>query len=556
MENVENFFQTFNQVLGEDILTYFGKFYDYLSDLFIEAFIKLENETKNDDFITYKKNIEGIFEVISLGLRTIGVSREMIISFKNDFLNSIKDKYENIDKYSQIMDLILKPIIEASLIEIIIQYFISEDKTQLLNLNVFNLLPKGFIKKVENFKESYVSPPIVVFLKSDKIKKEPTPVPVEVRKIPARFIKPAEKAIMNLLDKLKQQRIDSEKILHEKIPIENKDEATEILNKISKIRAEDLSLIESTGIKESIEEVKIKESLDVRSETFIEFFGNFPQLSPIIRNKIKINIENLQQHNSKEFQDLETFYYFICSFKMMGLDLPYSRNEIVNRLQNFISDKVFCAGIGSTPDPLNVFFGTAIFSEFNLLSHENIDIGKIKEFINGELSDSIPWKLHLNTYSLLTLKILGKNGVSIQKYPELESNLLKYDITTTEDYYPIIDLFDKIFSLKLLNNLGDLNDISQEFLKQLKQSITKNGSINNNLTDTAKFLLMASLLNFKNKIKDDINQMKNYIQNETILFSNPKRIKKLNWNVDNLGCKIEIRILYWILLALSQFPNI
>jgi len=555
MENVDNFFQTFNQVLGEDILTYFGKFYGYLSDLFVEAYIKLENKTKNDDFITYKKNIESIFEVISLGLRTVGVSRDEITSFKNDFLNSIKDKYENIEKYSQIVDLILKPIIEASLIEIIIQYLISEDKTQLLNLNVFNLLPRGFIEKVENFKESYVSPPILVFLKGDKIKKEPSPIPVEIEKIPTRFIKPAEKAIMDLLEKLKQQRIDSEKILEKKIPIENKDEAVEILKKIRRIRDEDLSLIEPTEAKQSIEEIKIKESVDIRSEIFIEFFGNFPQLSPIVRNNIKINNENLQQYNFKEFQDLETFYYFICSLKMMGLDFPYSRDEIVNRLQNFISNKIFCAGIDSVPDPLNVFFGTAIFSEFNLLSHESIDIGKVKKFIYGELSDFLPWKLHLNTYSLLTLKILEKNGVSSQKFSQLESNLLKYDIKTAEDYYPNIDLFDKILSLKLLNNFGDLSDFSQEFLRQLKQNITINGSISYNLTDTAKFLLMASLLNLNNEIKEEINQMKNYIQNGTTLFNNPKDLKNLNWNLDNLGFKIEIRMLYWILLALSQFPN-
>jgi len=555
MENVDNFFQTFNQVLGEDILTYFGKFYGYLSDLFVEAYIKLENKTKNDDFITYKKNIESIFEVISLGLRTVGVSRDEITSFKNDFLNSIKDKYENIEKYSQIVDLILKPIIEASLIEIIIQYLISEDKTQLLNLNVFNLLPRGFIEKVENFKESYVSPPILVFLKGDKIKKEPSPIPVEIEKIPTRFIKPAEKAIMDLLEKLKQQRIDNEKILEKKIPIENKDEAVEILKKIRRIRDEDLSLIEPTEAKQSIEEIKIKESVDIRSEIFIEFFGNFPQLSPIVRNNIKINNENLQQYNFKEFQDLETFYYFICSLKMMGLDFPYSRDEIVNRLQNFISNKIFCAGIDSVPDPLNVFFGTAIFSEFNLLSHESIDIGKVKKFIYGELSDFLPWKLHLNTYSLLTLKILEKNGVSSQKFSQLESNLLKYDIKTAEDYYPNIDLFDKILSLKLLNNFGDLSDFSQEFLRQLKQNITINGSISYNLTDTAKFLLMASLLNLNNEIKEEINQMKNYIQNGTTLFNNPKDLKNLNWNLDNLGFKIEIRMLYWILLALSQFPN-
>jgi len=555
MENVDNFFQTFNQVLGEDLLTYFGKFYNYLSDLFVEAYIKLENKTKNDDFITYKKNIESIFEVISLGLRTVGVSRDEITSFKNDFLNSIKDKYENIEKYSQIVDLILKPIIEASLIEIIIQYLISEDKTQLLNLNVFNLLPRGFIEKVENFKESYVSPPILVFLKGDKIKKEPSPIPVEIEKIPTRFIKPAEKAIMDLLEKLKQQRIDSEKILEKKIPIENKDEAVEILKKIRRIRDEDLSLIEPTEAKQSIEEIKIKESVDIRSEIFIEFFGNFPQLSPIVRNNIKINNENLQQYNFKEFQDLETFYYFICSLKMMGLDFPYSRDEIVNRLQNFISNKIFCAGIDSVPDPLNVFFGTAIFSEFSLLSHKSIDIGKIKNFIYGELSDFNPWKLHLNTYSLLTLKVLEKNGVSSQKFSQLESNLLKYDIKTAEDYYPNIDLFDKILSLKLLNNFGDLSDFSQEFLRQLKQNITINGSISYNLTDTAKFLLMASLLNLNNEIKEEINQMKNYIQNGTTLFNNPKDLKNLNWNLDNLGFKIEIRMLYWILLALSQFPN-
>jgi len=555
MENVDNFFQTFNQVLGEDLLTYFGKFYNYLSDLFVEAYIKLENKTKNDDFITYKKNIESIFEVISLGLRTVGVSRDEITSFKNDFLNSIKDKYENIEKYSQIVDLILKPIIEASLIEIIIQYLISEDKTQLLNLNVFNLLPRGFIEKVENFKESYVSPPILVFLKGDKIKKEPSPIPVEIEKIPTRFIKPAEKAIMDLLEKLKQQRIDSEKILEKKIPIENKDEAVEILKKIRRIRDEDLSLIESTEAKQSIEEIKIKESVDIRSEIFIEFFGNFPQLSPIVRNNIKINNENLQQYNFKEFQDLETFYYFICSLKMMGLDFPYSRDEIVNRLQNFISNKIFCTGIDSVPDPLNVFFGTAIFSEFSLLSHKSIDIGKIKNFIYGELSDFNPWKLHLNTYSLLTLKVLEKNGVSSQKFSQLESNLLKYDIKTAEDYYPNIDLFDKILSLKLLNNFGDLSDFSQEFLRQLKQNITINGSISYNLTDTAKFLLMASLLNLNNEIKEEINQMKNYIQNGTTLFNNPKDLKNLNWNLDNLGFKIEIRMLYWILLALSQFPN-
>ncbi len=554
MENVDNFFQTLDGVLGQDILFYFGRFYEYLSDLFKEYDIQLENETKHDDFITYKENIEKIFEVVSLGLRTIGIQKNDLISFRNDFLNLIKDKYENLDKYHLIVDLILKSMIESFLIEIIIQYFINEDKTGIQNLDVFDLLPKGFLDKLENFKESYVSPLIISFLKGEKI--EEKPIPEKIVKIPVKISKPAEKTIIELLERIKQQRLVSEKFLHKKAPIKEKDSVTVILKKISKIRKEDLSLVGSLEPESSIARVKEKRDSDIKIENIIEFFGNFPKLPANIRKSIKVNIENLSRHNIKEFQDLETFYYFICSLKMMGLDLPYSRTEIPKRLQNFISDNYFCGGNNSAPDPINMFYGTAIFSEYRLLSHKTIDIRKIKEFIHGELSDFLPWKLHLNLYSLLTLKILEKNGVSTQGSPQIKLILSRYNVKTAEDYYPNIDLYDKILSLKIIDDFIDSSEISQDYLEVLKDNLSLNGSINNTLTDTSKFLIMASTLNIYDEIKDEIEKMKNYIRFETTFFYNEKGSNNLNWNTDNISYKLEIRMLYWTLLALSQFPNI
>ena len=554
MENVDNFFQILNSVLGQDILIYFGKFYEYLSDLFREHNIQLENETKYDDFTTYKRNIERIFETVSLGLRTVGVQKDDLTSFRNDFLNLIKDKYENLDNYRLMVDLILKPMIESFLIEIIIQYFISADKTDIQNLDVFDFLPKGFLDKLENFRESHISPFIISFLKGEKI--EEKPIPEKIVKIPVKISKPAEKTIIELLERIKQQRLVSERFFLKKAPIKEKDSVTEILNKIRKIRKEDLSLIGSLKPESSVTRVKEKRYSDIKMENIIEFYGNFPKLPTYIRDSIKVNIKNLSKYNIKEFQDLETFYYYICSLKMLGLDLPYSRKEIPKRLQNFISDKIFCVGNNSTPDPINVFYGTAIFSEYRLLSHKIIDIKKIKEFIHGELYDFLPWKLHLNLYSLLTLKILEKNGVSTQGYPQIKLILSKYNVKTAEDYYPNIDLFDKILSLKIIDDFIDSSETYQDYLKELKNNITSNGSINNTLTDTSKFLIMASLLNIYDEIKDEIEKMKNYLTEETTFFYNENGSNNLNWNTDNIGYKLEIRMLYWTLLALSQFPNI
>jgi len=582
MESIDNFFDVLQSVLGKDILYYFTKFYEYLDDVFEDRKVDMDFDTKYDNLKTYKKNIENILNVASLGLRTIGVSKDQMQDEITNFLDSIKEKNDSLKTYGETFNTNIKPIIEFFLIDIIVKYLTNEDKETISNLDLFDLLPRGFVNRLDDFEITHITPKIKSQLSGKKLKippmtkitelvakpeievepnlktvKIPEVKPIKVtKKEPPKPTPKVEIKELDILDQIKLQKEESVKIIEEK-KVTAEDDTSILLDKISQRLTEDISFIE--GLEKSTEiskPIEIKPPVEEK-ESFLEYFGAFPELPTSIKNGINIIKENFLKINTRELQDLETFYYYIACLKMMGEGIPYSSEEIAKKLQNFMYERVFSEAPDVLPDPLSVFFGTAIFSVFNLLSKKAVDINKIKSFLKDELEDFIPWKLHLNTYSLLTLRVLEKNGVTIDKYPNIGSTLSKFDLNSLEEnYYPSIDLFDKLISLKIIDGKIDFNSYTPDFLIELEKNILNDGSINNNLTDTSKFLLIASMLDIDETINDKIEKMIHYIKNEGNFFYNPEKTTKLNWSLDDLGFKLEVRMLFWTLLALSQFPHL
>lgn len=593
MDSFEDFYKILNSVLGNDIDYYFGKFYEYLDDVFEDRKVDLNFDAKYDSLKVYKKNISDILEVASLGLRTIGVAKSKLQGIVSDFLANIRDKDPEAKTYGVVFNKSIKPIIKSFLVDIIVDFLSGEDKEAVSNLDLFDLIPRGFVDRLGDFEKNYMNAEIKTLLKTKDFKidalpviaqletvvipptKKAPPVKKEPKKVeevkPKVEPKPIKKKIveekpakiptktdgleLDILEKIKQHKIDSAKYL-ESYVTKQEDETTEVLSKISQRLTEDITFIETLESDTSIlEAVKEKAVID-EVGNFIGYFGAIPELPTAVKDNLQVIKENFLKINTREFQDLETFYYYIACLKMMGVSLPYSSDEIANRLQNFMYDKIFSESAEAIPDPLNIFFGTAIFSEFNLLLKNDVDVEKIKVFLSQELDDFLPWKLHLNAYSLITLKILERNGISVKKYLNLEKPISNFDLKSLENYYPSIDLYDKLISLKILNQASDLKSFSQEFLTQLEENLSPNGGINNNLTDTSKFYLIASMLDIDEKINSKIVDMINFIKSETKFFDEEEAPTSLSWKKDNLGYKLEVRMLYWALIALSQFPNL
>ena len=90
-------------------------------------------------------------------------------------------------------------------------------------------------------------------------------------------------------------------------------------------------------------------------------------------------------------------------------------------------------------------------------------------------------------------------------------------------------------------------------MKELKEFQLKNGSINNTITDSSKMLLILELLDLKEKEKVLCSNLVNYITTEPLFFDSSDLHSDFNWKKDELGYLVELRMLFWALLACSRY---
>ncbi|MFX1363905.1 MAG: hypothetical protein ACFFCE_14005 [Promethearchaeota archaeon] len=541
MKDITNILTDFFRIMRDDILEYYHRSHSYLKDLIMYKKIDLNKTTENEREKNLISNLRKMLKAIKTGLNTIGVSIDKLNECQNDFMESLNENRAKIQDYNSYFEMYLMKYVNKILFDILIDYLLEMDTKKLENVNIFDLLPPFFISNLNEFKKKWFNTPEIINL----FKQQNLDNYINFKDL---TLKSEESTEIDILKQLKQAKRDIIETL--------KTPKTE-LNKFSKEPREEKLIFKEKTFPSTLK-VPSNQDLytDFMSNTFLDYFGQFSPINIDIINRFNIKKVNLIKFRDfrKEYFDLENLYHYISILRMLNIRVPFTEREIIEIVKNFINEKIFSSSKENVPDPKNIFYGLALFLELNLLSNTDlIDLQKIEEFLKLELRNFIPEKLELNLYSVLCLKLLGKNHkISFNKNSILEL-LLKINIVTLENFLPCLDIYNYLALLRLLDKNLNLIQFKSLYTNEIKKLLTPNGSINDLITDSAKALLIFDLLKLKEKEVEISGKLLNYISKTTDFFNIENLDKKFNWTNDKLGFKVELEILYWALLGYSQY---
>ncbi|MFW9826477.1 MAG: hypothetical protein ACFFEY_02535, partial [Candidatus Thorarchaeota archaeon] len=524
---------------------YYQKAYSYLKDLITYKKINLNKKIKSESESDFNHTLGLMLKAINTGLNTIGIHKDVLNNIQNNFVNSLNKNDSSIVNYNSCFDSYLKDHVNKLLIEILFDYLTDSDYKKLENVNLFDLLPPYFISKLNELKKSHFkTPQIVDLFKQKDFFKFINSIDLTVKEIE----KPTEIDILNQLKTAKEGSIKTLETF--------KKETSSKMSSVQEIRTS------SEGVSTSYKTEEMEKSIDSRFETllntgsFIDYFGNFNPIHSDIIMRFKINKKNIVNSEliNREFFDLENLFYYISILKMLNLEFPFKNSDVNEILPNYIRENIFTSSKQDIPDIISIFYGLSIFSELDLFNKTNlIDIRKIYNFILSELANIVPKKVMLNTYVLLCLKLI----LTVEKQIDLKDlslePIVNFDLLSIDNSKTITHMYYLLVALKLLGKEKTINRIQENYGIEIKKLFNQNNPLFELITESGKTLLILSLLELKEKEQELCANLLNQILNKTSFFYLENVNRNFNWQTDKLAFKIELEILYWALLACSQY---
>ncbi len=541
MEEVAPILENFINLFKDEIFNFYFRSFNYIKDILGEKEVNLEKKPSQDSEETRKKNIETMLNAIKLAFMTIGVPKNKLEEGMKQFDALKKKKTDDYPNYNSYFESDLKDYIDQILFEILFDYLIDLDTKKMENLDLFDLLPRGFINRLNKFKHDKIP--------SSEIREEIKEHMLEIKKsvIPSDYLTKKEEKVYKGDIVIKAATPEELKEFDEK----------RIVSKVTPPKPK-------VSIQEEIPE-KLNFELPKKQKLFLDYIGSFSPINLDIINEFNIDIDNLKNsiNSNLGFLNLENLFYFISILRMLNIELFLKPKEIIDIAKNYVNGKTFSASKESTPDPINNFFGLAILSELNLLYNDNIkfvDLMDIQRFLESELKDFIPEKLHLNFFTILCLKILEKSGGIIGANANLINPILSLDVLSNleniKEYNPILDILEHLASIKLLDKKANLSHFKSLYMSKIKNLITGNGIINDTITDSARALLIIDLLDLNKAEYAICKSLLTYIIKSVTYFNSEDLKKEFNWKTDKLGYTIELRMLFWSLLACTNHKKI
>ncbi|NVM17138.1 MAG: hypothetical protein HWN80_05430 [Candidatus Lokiarchaeota archaeon] len=526
MEDLKTIITELVKSLKGDIGEFYKIYEAYLTDLILSKNINVSLIIDSGEPKDAKKNIHSIITVINSALITIGVSKNKLTADTELYQDLFEKNKSSFSTYLSFLQLGLKDYINKHLFIIILEYLIDSNSKIIENLDLFDILPHEFRNKLTKLrKESKVS---------GKIKKH---------------LKIFNKDLLNYFNP-SELTFKSEDFQIED-PMETISEE-DILKKLQEARQENIEAITQTSNQLNNDILRNKG----KTPSFLNYFVSFPKLNQSITNKIKINIKQLRKFisSSPEFLDLENLFYMVNIFKMLGEEVQLEPGYVKNVVNNFISGKVFSTGKYHKPNSISISHGLSVLFELDLLSNsELVDLLDIEMFLENELNPLIPEKLFFNFYTILSLKMLKKSGGIITNKSHLIEPLVNLDLFKIEGFKPSSDMFFYLGLLKLLDDRIDFNAIRAPYLIELEKQMLPNGSVNGNITDTARTLLTLVLLDSTGKEISIISELLKFLNQNLKFFTESQDLGDFTWDHNKIAFKIELRMLFWMLLALSQY---
>jgi len=541
MKEITDIFTDFFALMRDDILEYYQKSYSYLKDLILYKKIDLNKKIDSKSERNLISNLRKMLKAIKTGLNTIGVSMDKLNESQDDFIESLNKDRTEIQDYNSYFQIYLTNYVNKILFDILIDYLLEVDVKKLENVNLFDLLPPYFVSKLDEFKKKYFNTPnIIKMFKQQRLDNY-----INFADLSIKSKKTPELDILTQLREAKQDIIKTLKTPKKDL----------IKSSIESIERTSISKEITTPIKLNTQ-VEHDLYVELRSGTFLDYFGQFSPINSDIINRFKIEKVNLI--NSKvlnpNFFDLENLYYYTSILKMLNLEFPFTYIEILEIVKNYINGRIFSSSKEEVPDSKNIFYGIALFSELNLLDKTDlIDLQEIENFLKSEIENFIPEKLELNLHSILCLSFITKSRkIAINRNLILDF-LLKTNLLNLENFKPILDIYNHLALLKLLDKNVSLKQFETPYINEIKKLMTSNGSINDLITDSARVLLIFDLFKLKDQEPEICSKLLNYILSTTDFFNIEKLDQNFNWRNDKLGFKVELEMLYWALLASSQY---
>ena len=520
MDDLKTLILQLVEVLEEDIKRFYEIFESYLIDLILSKNVQLASAI---DPNTQKETMDIILSIIKVcnsALNTIGVSKEKLTPDRELYQVEYEQKKGSFNTYQSFLQLGLRDYINKHLFIIILDYIIEKNSKVIENLDLFDLLPHEFRNNLAKFRNDRNI--------SLKITEENRIFTRDLLKYfdPSNF-------------KLKSKDFDLE-VNQE--PISEED----ILKQLQEARQENIEVISKSSNQENQGKIP----------SFLNYFMKFPLLDKSIIDKIVINIKGLKKfiHSSPDFLDLENLFYIVSIFKMIGEDSQLKSGYIKNIVNEFINGKIFSTGRYHKSNPITIYHGLLVFSEVDSLnSSDQIDFLDIEMFLENELNPFFPEKLILNFFTILSLRMIKKSGRIITDKGHLVKPLANLDLFNLENFKPSTDMFYYLATLKLLDERFNFGNLQEPYLNELRKQILPNGSVNDNTTDTSRTLLTLALLNSTGKETDIIPSLLKYLNQNIEFFSENQEFDIFNWTQNKIAFKIELRMLFWMLIALSQY---
>jgi len=516
MDDIVKIVEKFIDYMKDEIFESYDKCTAYINDLIISKKINIMLNINTEPEETIRKTIITIINATNSALTTIGVSTGDISSDNELFRKNFEENRNEYSNYNSFLQIGLKDYVNRHLFVIFIEYLINVDNIKMENLDLFDLLPREFLNKFNQFKKEIQI--------SEDVKNRLIVFVTEIWK----YFDSS-----NLTFKLTNFEI--------KESMDTTSEA-DILKMLQEARTDNIKALNQPVNR-----------IQDQKESFLEYFVNFPKLSQSIVEKIGIDINQLSEFlkSTQELLDLENLFYTISIFKMLGVENPLEANDIINIVSEFVSGRVFSTGKYHIPNPVSIFYGLSILTEIDLLNNSDIiDLLDIEMFLEREISKFMPEKLTLNFFTVLGLRLLENNGGIITDKSYLIKPLVNLDLFNLEEFNPSSDIFFYLALLRLLDSRVDFSNLKVLYLDELKQRMLHNGSINGSITESARALLIFRMLNSNDMELNLISNLLNFLNQN---LKNRLDNNYFNWKTSKLALKIELRMLFWAMMALSQY---
>ena len=556
MEERVIFLTKFIQLLRNEVLDYYDKTHLYLMDLVSYKNIDLRKDPTKESEEGLGNTLLKMLKAIKTGLNTIGVPINKLSKIQNNYLKEVSKKRTELHDYDSYLKLYFKEYINKILFEILIEYLLDLDVQKIETIKLFKLAPQSFIDKLHKFKTTYIDSKTKTFITFPGIEENLNFSDLSI--IIKTFNVNPKKTFNSTMKKEKEIDKREEKISEE----------PNILAQLQEAKKEFIETLRTPKkelLKPSLEQLEnfttfksVPRDLTPKSQkvNFLDNFGNLPHVHLEILNKFKINIGNLLNSRivNPDFLDLENLFYYLSILKLANIEFPFTSIELLNFLRNYITEMIFSFSRNTIPDSINIFYGLSIVTELNVIYRTNIiNLNATEEFLKMELKEFMPEKLKMNYYTLLCLKLLAKSEIISSRKDDILNQVLNLDILNMKGFNPTLDIYNQLAIIKVLDKDVKLTGFIVPYMNALKKLLTSKGSIGDSITESAKTLLILVIFDLKEQESVLCSRLLNYIIKFTGFFNLENLNKDFNWRIDKLAYKIELRMLFWALLACSQF---